>query len=49
MSSTEVSIPSEVQAALDIVKRGCDELIVEAEFVKSWLVASLLVRRCVLN
>src|SRR5690606_6218318 len=34
MSTTEAPITSDVQAALDIVKRGCDELIVEAEFVK---------------
>ncbi|MGG4773542.1 tyrosine--tRNA ligase [Alcaligenaceae bacterium 429] len=34
MSSPDFTITPEVQAALDIAKRGCDELIVEAEFAK---------------
>ena len=34
MSSPDFTITPEVQAALDIAKRGCDELIVETEFAK---------------
>lgn len=34
MSTPEAPITPEVQAALEIVKRGCDELIVESEFVQ---------------
>lgn len=32
MSQTETSLSSRVMAELDIVKRGCDELLVESEF-----------------
>ena len=34
MSSSEVAITPEIEADLRVVKRGCDELLVEAEFVK---------------
>ena len=34
MSSSEVSITPEVEADLRVVKRGCDELLVEAEFAR---------------
>ena len=34
MSSSEVAVTPEVEADLRVVKRGCDELLVEAEFVK---------------
>ena len=34
MSSSEVTITPEIEADLRVVKRGCDELLVESEFVK---------------
>ena len=34
MSSSEVAVTPEVEADLRVVKRGCDELLVEAEFAK---------------
>lgn len=34
MSSPEVTLTPEVQADLNIAKRGCDELLVESEFAK---------------
>ena len=34
MSSTEASVTLEVEADLRVVKRGCDELLVESEFVR---------------
>jgi len=34
MSSTEAPLTSEVQEALRITKRGCDELLVESEFAR---------------
>ncbi|MBC41186.1 MAG: tyrosine--tRNA ligase, partial [Pusillimonas sp.] len=34
MSSSEVTMNPELEECLRVVKRGCDELLVESEFVK---------------
>ena len=34
MSPSEVTITPEVEADLRVVKRGCDELLVESEFIR---------------